>query len=213
MNDLRPYMCTFLDCSQAGETYASQSGFLHHELSVHGGEGCDWENSNLSLHKKCVFCAEVLPEADLRKRGQQVGRHMEEIAFMVMNQSYEDWEFDSDATLSPQGPPCRDRVKQDCPNSPAGINERSHTDEPRTLAISADEASQYIAADLKNAVHRSREEMELIIKTSVLNLLAVSKILNSPCRGFVDKAEQLECCCCHKKKTQCDLMYVIALPF
>ena len=36
MKDLRPYVCTFRDCSQAGQTYASRSAFLYHEFSAHG---------------------------------------------------------------------------------------------------------------------------------------------------------------------------------
>ena len=38
MSDLRPYVCTFPDCPQNSETYASQSSFLYHERRVHGGE-------------------------------------------------------------------------------------------------------------------------------------------------------------------------------
>ena len=36
MKDLRPYVCTFRDCSRAGQTYASRSAFLYHEFSAHG---------------------------------------------------------------------------------------------------------------------------------------------------------------------------------
>ena len=86
-----------------------------------------------------------------------------------------------------------------------------NTDASRTLAMSADEASQTIASDLSKAAYRSLEEMELVIKTSVLSLLSANKSRKrSP--ELKDTEKQLGCRYCHKtKKTQCDLTCVTAL--
>lgn len=90
MSDLRPYVCTFLNCSEASETYVSRSAFLEHELSVHGENDSNLENWKTLLHKRCVFCAEVLPEGECEGRSRHVGHHMEEIAFTVVPGPYED---------------------------------------------------------------------------------------------------------------------------
>lgn len=112
---------------------------------------------------------------------------------------------------------------KDCPDSPAWADaqasSRTDTDAPRTLAISADEASQAIASDLSKAGFKSKEEMELVIRTSVLSLLSANKSRkhspqDSPCRELTGPEKRLECHYCHKsKKTQCDLTYVVASPF
>ena len=96
MNDLRPYLCTFLDCSQALRTYTSQSKFLRHELRFHGNKGTRLENGRLVVSNTCVFCEEVLSTTSLREYRQHVGRHMEEVAFMVVTKPYEDWDFYTD---------------------------------------------------------------------------------------------------------------------
>lgn len=112
---------------------------------------------------------------------------------------------------------------KDCPDSSAWTDaQRSQptsTEGSRTLAISANEASQAIASDLSKAGYRSKEEMELVIRTSVLSLLSANKSRkrspqDSPCRELTDLEKRLECRFCHKKKkTQCDLTYVTAWPF
>ncbi|CAF9904117.1 MAG: hypothetical protein ALECFALPRED_004853 [Alectoria fallacina] len=104
---------------------------------------------------------------------------------------------------------------KDCPDSSAWTDaQRSQptsTEGSRTLAISANEASQAIASDLSKAGYRSKEEMELVIRTSVLSLLSANKSRkrspqDSPCRELTDLEKRLECRFCHKKKkTQCDL--------
>lgn len=104
---------------------------------------------------------------------------------------------------------------KDCPDTSAWTDsQRSQTtsgDGSRTLAISADEASQAIALDLNKAGYRSKEEMELVIKTSFLSLLSANKSRkrspqDSPCRELKDPKKRLECQYCHKKKkSQCDL--------
>ena len=108
---------------------------------------------------------------------------------------------------------------QDCPDSSAWTGARdSQTDGSRTLAISADEASQAIASDLSKVDYRSKEEMKLIIRTSVLSLLSANKSRksspqDSPCGELKDSEKGLDCRYCHKKKkTQCDLTYVTGPP-
>ena len=92
----------------------------------------------------------------------------------------------------------------------APISQITNINASRNLAISADEASQAIASDLSKAAYRSKEEMELVIKTSVLSLLSANRSrMRSP--ELTDPEKQLECRYCHKKKkTQCDLTYVTA---
>ena len=100
MNDLRPYVCTFPNCSEAGETYVSRAAFVAHETRVHGAQ---WSQSKIeepSLPKNCIFCGEMLPPAEWAERSRHIGRHMEEIAFMVVNEPYEDWEFYSDTSCA-----------------------------------------------------------------------------------------------------------------
>ena len=98
MNDLRPYICTFPNCSQAGETYISRSAFLKHELSVHGENDSSLANWMHFLRKNCVFCGKISSEVGCEERSRHVGRHMEEIAFTVVTKPYEDWDFYTDAS-------------------------------------------------------------------------------------------------------------------
>lgn len=103
---------------------------------------------------------------------------------------------------------------RDCPDRSAWTDaqgsQATNTDASRTLAMSAGEASQAIASDLSKAACRSQEEMELVIKTSVLSLLSANKSRKrSP--ELKDPEKQLGCRYCHKtKKTQCDLTCVTA---
>ena len=97
MNDLRPYVCTFLGCVRARQTYASRSAFSCHELRYHE-ERSSWVERKRSLRKPCVFCEEVLSSYTLENRSRHVARHMEEIAFTVVTKPYEDWDFYSDAS-------------------------------------------------------------------------------------------------------------------
>lgn len=87
MSDLRPYQCTFEDCTQGDKTYASRAVFIVHESLRH-----DWHNSS------CPFCQETVSANNRRGRGRHLGRHMEEIAFAVVPKAYEDWEFYSDSS-------------------------------------------------------------------------------------------------------------------
>ena len=112
----------------------------------------------------------------------------------------------------------------DSPDSSARTDaQKSRTtslDGLQTLGFSADEASQTIASDLFNkAGCQTKEEMELVIKTTVLSLLSANKSRktsppDSPCGEFKDPEKRLECPYCHKKKkTQCDLTYVCCSIF
>ena len=88
MSDLRPYLCTFEDCTLGGDkTYASRGLFTAHESLCH-----DWHNN------PCPFCQETVSAYNRRSRGRHLGRHMEEIAFAVVPKAYEDWEFYSDSS-------------------------------------------------------------------------------------------------------------------
>ena len=109
----------------------------------------------------------------------------------------------------------------DCPDSSAWTEAQVFQTNPggsQTWAISADVASQAIALDLSKARCQSQEEMEVVIKDSVLGLLNATKnqkpsLQDSPCREFTHPEKRLECNVCHKKKkTQCDLTYVKASP-
>ena len=127
----------------------------------------------------------------------------------------------SDSTkfsLPPKKNPLGVHHPKDCLNSSAWTDAResqtSNTDGSRTLSISADEASQAIALELSKVDVRNKEDMELVIRTSVLSLLSANRSRktspqDSPCRELKDSEKGLECQYCHKtKKTQCDLTYV-----
>ena len=109
----------------------------------------------------------------------------------------------------------------DCPESSAWTEAQVLHTNPggsQSWAISADVASQAIASDLSKASYRSQQEMESVIKDSVLSLLSANKNQkrspqDSPCREITHPEKRLECDVCHKKKkTQCDLTYVKASP-
>ena len=97
-------------------------------------------------------------------------------------------------------------------------SQTSNTEGSRTSSISADEASQAIALELSKVDIRNKEDMALVIRTSVLSLLSANKSRktspqDSPCRELKDSGKGLECQYCHKKKkTQCDLTYVATPP-
>lgn len=120
-------------------------------------------------------------------------------------------------SLPPKKNPLGVHHPKDYPDSPAWTDAREpqtpNTDGSRTLSISADEASQAIVSELSKVDIRNREDMELVIRTSVLSLLSANKSRktspqDSPCRELKDPEKGLECPYCHKtKRTQCDLTY------
>ena len=124
-------------------------------------------------------------------------------------------------SLPPKKNPLGVHHPKDYPDSPAWTDAREsqtpNTNRSRTLSISADEASQAIALELSKVDIRNREDMELVIRTSVLSLLSANKSRktspqDSPCRELKDSEKGLQCQYCHKtKKTQCDLTYVATL--
>ena len=121
-------------------------------------------------------------------------------------------------SLPPKQKPLGVHHPKDYPDSSARTGAREsptpNTDGSRNLSISADEASQAIALELSKVDIRNKEDMELVIKTSVLSLLSANKSRktspqDSPCRELKDSEKGFECPYCHKKKkTQCDLTYV-----
>lgn len=129
---------------------------------------------------------------------------------------------------TPKSPSLPSKKKQplihhpdDCPDSSAWTEAQvlpKNAGGSQTWAISADVASQAIASDLSKAGYRSQQEMESVIKDSVLSLLSANKNQkrspqDSPCREITHPEKRLECNVCHKKKkTQCDLTYVKASP-
>ncbi len=90
--DLRPYLCTFPDCSLASETYISRAKYVEHEIHTHD----ILENRILTDGIICLFCGERIRAID--DRSQHVGRHMEEIAFSVVSKPYDKWSFYSDSS-------------------------------------------------------------------------------------------------------------------
>ena len=129
---------------------------------------------------------------------------------------------------TPESPSLPSKKKQplihhpdDCPDSSAWTEAQVLHTNPggsQTWAISADVASQAIASDLSKAGYRSQQELESVIKDSVLSLLSANKNQklsppDSPCREITHPEKRLECNVCHKKKkTQCDLTYVKNSP-
>ncbi len=90
--DLRPYLCTFPDCSLASETYIFRAKYVEHEVYTHD----ILENRILTDGIICLFCGERIRATD--DRSQHVGRHMEEIAFSVVSKPYDKWSFYSDSS-------------------------------------------------------------------------------------------------------------------
>ena len=121
-------------------------------------------------------------------------------------------------SLPPKKKPLGVHHPKDYPDSSTWTDAREsqvpNTDGSPTLSISADEASQAIALELSRVDIRNKEDMELVIRTSVLSLLSANKgrktsPQDSPCREPKDSEKGHECQYCHKKKkTQCDLTYV-----
>ena len=64
---------------------------------IHGSKGCP-SPFYYNDHIACLFCGDVLYEAERDKYAGHVGRHMEEIAFAVVTKPYEAWDFYSDSS-------------------------------------------------------------------------------------------------------------------
>ncbi len=90
--DIRPYVCTYPQCNSSADTYQSKSAFEDHESSIHQSS-----SRNIgAFNKICLFCGE--PSNSKHSHVQNVGRHMEEIAFTVVAKPYEAWEFYTDSS-------------------------------------------------------------------------------------------------------------------
>lgn len=100
MHDLEPYLCTFAECEDSARTYVYRASWLEHEITSHRSRlplGPKEERTTCSLTIEriiCPFCKETI---ELRN-SSHVGRHLEEIAFTIINSKYEDWEFYSDTS-------------------------------------------------------------------------------------------------------------------
>ena len=110
MSDLRPYICTSRDCAQAEVTYASRTDLILH-LESHAPEhalfvehDCARIYANSPDKLRCPICQEKLLEVTSHGRGIHISRHMEEIAFLVVSKSYEEWEFYSDSSRGRPAP-------------------------------------------------------------------------------------------------------------
>ena len=111
LSDLRPYICTIEDCHQANEHFASTRELLRHELSSHEPQyAAMFHEMNESGQKgiKCLFCSQHMSGGTGKtSRERHISQHMEEIAFTAVPQTYEDWEFYSEASsveLNPKDP-------------------------------------------------------------------------------------------------------------
>ena len=118
MDDLKPYLCTFPDCSQADTTYISRRLYVNHEWKTH----MKWKgrvDATKIENSCCPFCQEQLAYFDTRVRGCHIGRHMEEIAFNIVPKPYKDWEFYSDSShgqpVSHARPRGRSQEDRACP--------------------------------------------------------------------------------------------------
>lgn len=114
-SDLRPYVCTVEECDRPQQQFATVKDYDRHERANH-----DFQSEivkhvvqghrslvDLLMHParyrrdKCPFCDQVTAAATGRNsREGHVGRHMEEIAFLVVPKLYEDWDFYSDSSSS-----------------------------------------------------------------------------------------------------------------
>ena len=97
MTDLMPYVCTASRCDRATEPFASHYDCLRHEVVAHE-LAIDQPTSDWSRREAesilCIFCGERTKAGRGKdSRSRHVGRHMEEIAFMVVPKTYDDWDF------------------------------------------------------------------------------------------------------------------------
>ena len=92
MRDLRPYVCTALECNHKTETFPSILRYESHKMVSHD---LYFEESIV-----CIFCGERTDpgKSGCGAREQHIGRHMEEIAFAVVPKAYEEWEFYSESS-------------------------------------------------------------------------------------------------------------------
>ena len=103
LTDLRPYICTVEGCRQADEQYTSIKAYLQHEILVHESTGQEMSKDNIMAKRRvsisCPFCGmQTVEGTSENSRGPHVGKHIEEIAFTVVPQAYEDWDFYSDSS-------------------------------------------------------------------------------------------------------------------
>lgn len=96
--------CPVEDCHQSDTQFFDVTRFLRHLLENHLGQWI-YERTIDQLIQfmkeasiKCPFCGQQTAVGTGKdSRAGHVGRHMEEIAFLVVPKVYEDWDFYSDS--------------------------------------------------------------------------------------------------------------------
>ena len=98
-------LCSVEECSESSKKFVTVGDYLKHVVESHK-IGEDFLLTHLVRFRKqasikCLFCDQVTTEGTGKdSRGGHVGRHMEEIAFLVVPKVYEDWDFYSDSSSS-----------------------------------------------------------------------------------------------------------------
>ena len=96
-------ICSAEECSKSNEKFATVTDYLKHVVNIHKLDESALV-SHLGRFRKeasvqCLFCGQVTAQGTGKdSRGKHVGRHMEEIAFLVVPKVYEDWDFYSDSS-------------------------------------------------------------------------------------------------------------------
>ena len=89
IKDIKPYVCTFPDCSMPDRLYDSRREWHHHETIEHGREGF-----------ACSLCRKTLESSKQYER--HVARHLEELALFALPRTERDYDYaedDSDESL------------------------------------------------------------------------------------------------------------------
>lgn len=96
-------LCSVEECSESNKKFDTVSDYLKHIVESHKFGEEFLRNHLLRFRNqasiKCPFCDQVTAQGTGKdSRAGHVGRHMEEIAFLVVPKLYEDWEFYSDSS-------------------------------------------------------------------------------------------------------------------
>ena len=105
MSDLCPYVCTSRECDRTA-SFPSLKEYLLHEIEAHETVLSKRSLARTARRKReesivCIFCGERTEVGNgNNSRGRHVGRHMEEIAFIIVPKAYEEWDFYTDSSAS-----------------------------------------------------------------------------------------------------------------
>lgn len=96
-------LCSVEECSESNAKFVILGDYLKHVVGIHKLAENFLATHLVRFRKqasiKCPFCGQVTAEGTGKdSRGRHVGRHMEEIAFLVVPKVYEDWDFYSDSS-------------------------------------------------------------------------------------------------------------------